>query len=115
MTRHFFPTSNLRAVAASFATDSIASLACDDDQSFEEPAVLHRFLPLAALRYVSVSLPAHARAQQEAAGAVRGRIMDSVTGRAVPTATVNLMRNQRVYDRWLDSHLLGVLPSRTAQ
>src|SRR5688572_4205520 len=64
--------------------------------------MLHRFLPLAALIYVSVSLlsllslPAHAQAQQGAAGAVRGRIVDSVTGRAVPTATVHLMRNQRV-------------------
>ena len=56
--------------------------------------MLHRFLPLAALIYVSVSLPAHAQAQQE--GAVRGRIVDSVTGRAVPSATVHLMRNQRV-------------------
>ena len=60
----------------------------------------HRFLPLAALIYVSVSLPAHAQAQQEAAGAVRGRIVDAVTGRAVPTATVRVMRNQRVHDRW---------------
>jgi hypothetical protein len=59
--------------------------------------MLHRFLPLAALIYVSVSLPAHAQAQQGAAGAVRGRIVDSVTGRAVPTATVHLMRNQRVH------------------
>ncbi|HWL72758.1 MAG TPA: carboxypeptidase-like regulatory domain-containing protein [Burkholderiaceae bacterium] len=59
--------------------------------------MLNRFLPLAALMYVSVSLPAHAQAQQGAAGAVRGRIVDSVTGRAVPTATVHLMRNQRVH------------------
>ena len=51
------------APAASFATDSIASLAFDDDQPFEEPAMLNRFLPLAAL-YVSVSLPAHAQAQE---------------------------------------------------
>ena len=59
--------------------------------------MLHRFLPLATLMLsVSVSLPAHAQAQQGAAGAVRGRIVDSVTGRAVPTATVHLMRNQRV-------------------
>jgi outer membrane receptor for ferrienterochelin and colicin len=59
--------------------------------------MLPRFLPLAALMFcVSVSLPAHAQAQQEAAGAVRGRIMDSVTGRAVPTATVHLMRNQQI-------------------
>jgi hypothetical protein len=52
----------------------------------------HRFLPLAALIYVcvSVALPAHAQAQQGAAGAVRGRIVDSVTGRAVSTATVHL-------------------------
>src|SRR5687768_10137800 len=81
---------------ASFATDSIASLASDDDQPLEELAMLHRFLPLAALIYVSASLPAHAQVQPEAAGAVRGRIVDSVTGRAVSTATVNLMRNQRV-------------------
>ena len=33
--------------------------------------MLHRFLPLATLIYVYVSLPAHAQAQQEAAGAVR--------------------------------------------
>ncbi len=60
--------------------------------------MLHRFLPLAALLLcVSVSLPAHAQAQQGAAGAVRGRIVDSVTGRAVPTATVHLMRNQQVH------------------
>ena len=59
--------------------------------------MLNRFLPLAALIYVSASLPAHAQAQQVGAGAVRGRIVDSVTGRAVPTATVNLMRNQRVH------------------
>jgi len=58
--------------------------------------MLQRFLPLAALIYVSVSLPAHAQAQ-EAAGAVRGRVVESVTGRAVPTATVHLMRNQQVY------------------
>jgi outer membrane receptor for ferrienterochelin and colicin len=58
--------------------------------------VLYRFLPLAALVCVTASLPALAQAQQEAAGAVRGRVVDSVTGRAVPTATVHLMRNQRV-------------------
>ena len=59
--------------------------------------MLHRLLPLAALLlHVSLSLPAHAQAQQVAAGAVRGRIVDSVTGRAVPTATVHLMRNQQV-------------------
>ena len=58
--------------------------------------MLHRFVPLAALIFVSVSLPAHAQAQQ-GAGAVRGRIVDSVTGRAVPTATVHLLRNQRVH------------------
>ena len=33
--------------------------------------MLHRFLLLAAVIYVSVSLPAHAKAQQAAAGAVR--------------------------------------------
>jgi hypothetical protein len=58
--------------------------------------MLHRLLPLAALACVSVSLPAYAQAQQVAAGAVRGRIVDSVTGRAVPTATVQLMRGERV-------------------
>jgi len=59
--------------------------------------VLQRLLPLAALTlYVSISLPARAQAQQEATGAVRGRIVDSVTGRAVPSATVHLKRNQRV-------------------
>lgn len=59
--------------------------------------MLHRALPLTALvLQVSVAPPAHAQAQQEAAGAVRGRILDSVTGRAVPTATVRLMRNQQV-------------------
>src|SRR5690606_7867875 len=69
----------------------------NDYQLFEEPAVLYRFLSLAALVCALASLPAHAQAQQEAAGAVRGRITDSVTGRAVPKATVNLMRNQRVH------------------
>lgn len=57
--------------------------------------MLHRFFPLAAL-ILSVSLAVHVQAQQGAAGAVRGRIVDSVTGRAVPTATVHLMRNQHV-------------------
>lgn len=58
----------------------------------------HGFWPLAALMLcVSASLPVHAQAQQGAVGAVRGRVVDSVTGRAVPTATVRLMRNQRVY------------------
>jgi len=55
--------------------------------------MLNRFLPLAAL--ITVSLPALAQAQQ-AEGGVRGRIVDSVTGRAVPTATVNLLRNRQV-------------------
>jgi hypothetical protein len=59
--------------------------------------MLRRFWSLAAFIFVSVSIPAHAQAQQEATGAVRGRIVDSVTGRAVPTATVQLMRNQGVY------------------
>jgi outer membrane receptor for ferrienterochelin and colicin len=63
--------------------------------------MLRRFLPLAALVLAAlvcefVSRPAHAQAQQEAAGAIRGRIVDSVTGRPVPTATVHLVRNQRV-------------------
>src|SRR5690606_20587870 len=83
--------------AASFATDSIVSLGSDDSQPFWEPAMPQRFLPLAALILcVSVLLPAHGQAQQGATGAVRGRIVDSVTGRAVPTATVHLIRNQRV-------------------
>src|SRR6188768_2274336 len=60
-------------------------------------AMLHRFFLLAAVIYVSVPLPAHAQAQQEPAGAVRGHIADSVTGRAVPTATVHLVRNQRIF------------------
>src|SRR5690606_31496045 len=68
-----------------------------DDPLSEEPAVSNRFLPLAALVCAFASLPAYAQAQQEAAGAVRGRITDSVTGRAVPTATVNLMRNERIH------------------
>jgi outer membrane receptor protein involved in Fe transport len=59
--------------------------------------MLLRFLPLAALlSCASASLPAQAQSQQVAEGAVRGRILDSVTGRAVSTASVHLMRNQRV-------------------
>ena len=59
--------------------------------------MLARLLSLAALiSFVSVWLPAHAQAQQAAEGAVRGRIVDSVTGRAVPTATIRLMRDQRI-------------------
>lgn len=58
--------------------------------------MLFRLLPLAAFVCVSVSLPAHAQVQQEAAGAVRGRILDSVTGRPVSTAIVNLIRNEGV-------------------
>jgi len=59
--------------------------------------MLHRFLPLAAIMLcLSVSLPVQAQAQQGAAGAVRGRIVDSLTGRAVPAATATLMRDQRV-------------------
>ena len=56
--------------------------------------MLHRFLPLAAL--IIVSLPAHTLAQQAAEGGVRGRIVDSVTGRAIATATVHLVRNRQV-------------------
>ena len=59
--------------------------------------MLRRLLSLAAFMYVSILIPAHAQAPQDAAGAVRGRIVDSATGRAVPTATVQLVRNQRVY------------------
>jgi hypothetical protein len=60
--------------------------------------MLHGFLPFAALILsVAVTLPAGAQTQQEVpAGAVRGRIVDSVTGRAVPTATVRLVRNTQV-------------------
>ena len=68
--------------------------------------MLHRFLLLAALIYVFVSLQAHAQAQQDAVGAVRGRIVDSVTGRAVPAATVYLMRNQNVHAT-IESDLAG--------
>lgn len=57
--------------------------------------MLRRSWPLAALLYVLVSLAAHA--QPEETGAVRGRIVDSVTQRAVPTATVRLLRNQSVH------------------
>jgi len=59
--------------------------------------MLYRFLPLAALMYVCASLPASAQAQQAAEGGVRGRIVDSLTGRAVPTATLHLMRNQPLH------------------
>ncbi|HWL63572.1 MAG TPA: TonB-dependent receptor [Steroidobacteraceae bacterium] len=59
--------------------------------------MLRRILSLLAFIYGSASIPAHAQAQREAVGAVRGRVVDAVTGRAVPTATVQLMRNQRVY------------------
>lgn len=58
--------------------------------------MLYRFLPLAVLACVTASLPAHAQEQQQASGAVSGRIVDSVTGRGVATATVNLLRNDRV-------------------
>lgn len=59
--------------------------------------MLHRLLPLTALiLFVSAPLTAHAQAQQQAEGAVRGRIVDSVTGRSVPAATVQLMRDQQV-------------------
>ena len=46
--------------AASFATESTASVEFIDDQPFEESAMLHRVMPLS----ISVSLPAHAQAQQ---------------------------------------------------
>lgn len=62
--------------------------------------MLHKLLALAALvLFSSVSPATHAQAQpqQEATGAVHGRIVDSVTGRAVPTAAVQLMRNQRIH------------------
>lgn len=57
--------------------------------------MLRRLLSLAVVFCMSVSLPPHVIAQ-EAVGAVRGRIVDSVTGRPVPTATVRLVRNQSV-------------------
>jgi len=58
--------------------------------------MLRRLLSLAAVICVSVSLTPHAHAQ-EPAGSVRGRIVDSVTGRSVPMATVQLIHNQRVH------------------
>jgi outer membrane receptor for ferrienterochelin and colicin len=58
--------------------------------------MLRRLLSLAAVICLSVSLPPDANAQ-EAVGSVRGRIVDSVTGRSVPTATVQLIHNQRVH------------------
>lgn len=57
--------------------------------------MLSRLLSLAALLCAFTAIPAPALAQ-DAAGAVRGRIVDAVTGRAMPTATVQLLRNQRV-------------------
>jgi hypothetical protein len=85
------------APAASFATDSSANLAPDDDQAFDEPAMPRRFLPLAALIYVLVSLTAHAQTQEAAPGGVRGRILDSAPGWTVPAATVHLVRNQGIH------------------
>ncbi len=65
--------------------------------SSEEPAMLRRVLSLAAFVYVSISIPAHAQAQQEAAGAVRGRIVGSVLPvellpREVPNCGKHLLR-----------------------
>jgi hypothetical protein len=95
--QHDLPVAlHVLAPAASFATDSSANLASDDDQAFDEPAMPHRFLPLTALICVLVSLTAHAQAQEAAPGGARGRILDSAPGRAVPTATVHLMRNQGI-------------------
>ena len=60
--------------------------------------MLPRSLPLTAFALlVTFTTPALAQGQQEAAGAVRGRIVDSVTGRAVPTATVRLMRSDKAH------------------
>ncbi len=56
-----------------------------------------RDLLLAIFLFFSIWLPAPVLAQQEASGAVRGRVVDSVTGRAVPAATVRLLRNQGVF------------------
>ena len=58
--------------------------------------MLPRFLSLALMLCLSVSPPGRAQAQQEAGGGIRGRVVDSVTGRPGPAATVHLMRNQRV-------------------
>jgi hypothetical protein len=60
----------------------------------EEPSVLRRLLSLAAVICLSVSLPPLVNAQ-EAAGSVHRSIVDSATGRSVPTATVQLIHNQR--------------------
>ena len=61
--------------------------------------MLSRFLPLAALMlFASASPAAQGQAQREPAGAVSGRIVDSLTGRPVPAATANLIRNQRILD-----------------
>lgn len=57
--------------------------------------MLSRLLSIAAVLCISLSLPLQAAAQ-EATGSVRGRIVDSVTGRPVPGAAVQLVRNQRV-------------------
>lgn len=57
--------------------------------------MLRRSWPLAALLYFLVSFVAHARPEET--GAVQGRIVDSVTQRAVLAATVSLLRNQSVH------------------
>lgn len=54
-----------------------------------------RLLSLAVVICLSVSLLPHANAQ-ESAGSVRGRILDSLTGRTVPAARVQLTHDQRV-------------------
>ncbi len=58
--------------------------------------MLRRLSLLAAVICLSLSIPLQASAQ-EAVGAVRGRVVDAITGRPVPMATVQLMRNQRAH------------------
>lgn len=64
--------------------------------------MLPKLLPLVAFTFgAAIPLPVPAEAQQvqqAPAGAVRGRIVDSLTGRAVPGARVNLVRRQQVRD-----------------
>ena len=84
------------------------------DQLLEGPAVLQGFLPLAALIYVFASHPAHAHAQHANRCGLPGRIVDSVTGRALLTATVP-SRAINGFTIGGGFTLLGGLPSRTAK